>query len=71
MPRLFAAWMVSNGMDLQEKMEFMGRATARGTRTWQRLNDKSPKAQIVEEKTAEETALRAQLTQEITKIFTQ
>ena len=69
--RLFAAWMVSNGMDLQEKMEFMGRATARGTRTWQRLNNMSPKAQIVEEKTAEETALRNQLTQEITKIFTQ
>jgi iron(III) transport system substrate-binding protein len=69
--RLFAAWAVSNGMDLQERLEFMGRATARGTRTWQRLNDMSPKAQIVEEKTAEETALRGQLTKEITKIFTQ
>lgn len=69
--RLFAAWAVSNGMDLQEKMEFMGRATARGTRTWQRLNDLSPKAQIVEEKTAAETRLRGELTKEITKIFTQ
>jgi ABC-type Fe3+ transport system substrate-binding protein len=69
--RLFAAWAVSNGMDLQEKLEFMGRATARGTRTWQRLNDMSPKAQIVEEKTAVETRLRGELTKEITKIFTQ
>ena len=69
--RLFAAWAVSNGMDLQERLEFMGRATARGTLTWQRLNDMSPKAQIVEEKTAEETALRGELTKEITKIFTQ
>ena len=69
--RLFAAWMVSDGMTLQEQLEFMGRATARGTRTWQRLNDVSPKAQVVEEKTAEETALRVQLTKEITRIFTQ
>jgi ABC-type Fe3+ transport system substrate-binding protein len=69
--RLFAAWMVSDGMALQEQLEFMGRATARGTRTWQRLNDMSPKAQVVEEKTAEETALRVQLTKEITNIFTQ
>jgi len=63
--------MVSDGMTIQEQLEFMGRATARGTRTWQRLNDMSPKAQVVEEKTAEETALRVQLTKEITNIFTQ
>jgi len=69
--RLFTAWAVSSGMDIQEKMEFMGRATARGTRTWQRLNDMSPKAQIVEEKTAAETKLRGDLTTDITKIFTQ
>jgi iron(III) transport system substrate-binding protein len=69
--RLFIAWAVSDGMDLQERLEFMGRATARGTRTWQRLNDMSPKAQIVEEKTAAETTLRGELTKEITRIFTQ
>lgn len=68
---LFVAWVVSEGMDLQEKLEFMGRVTARGTRTWQRLNDMSPNAQIVEEKTAKEAALRGELTKEITKIFTQ
>jgi ABC-type Fe3+ transport system substrate-binding protein len=69
--RLFVAWAVSDGMDLQERLEFMGRATARGTRTWQRLNDMSPKAHIVEEKTAAETTLRGELTKEITRIFTQ
>jgi hypothetical protein len=63
--------MVSDGMELQEKLEAMGRATARGTRTWQRLNEMSPNAQIVEEKTADEAALRNRLTKEITKIFTQ
>lgn len=69
--RLFAAWMVSDGMEIQEKLEFMGRATARGTRTWKRLNQLSSQAKIVEEKTAEDAALRLSLTKEISKIFAQ
>jgi iron(III) transport system substrate-binding protein len=70
--RLFAAWLASDeGLQIQEKMEFMGRATARGTRTWQRLNEMSPKTQIVEAKSVDDLALTTQMRKEITKILTQ
>ena len=69
--RLFAAWTVSEGMAIQEKLEYMGRATARGTPTWERLQQLSPNARIVEGRTPEDIALRQSLTDEITKLMAQ
>ena len=69
--RLFAAWMVSDGMELQEKLEFMGRATARGTPTWERLQQYAPNARIVEIKSDEDIQLRNAVSQEIVAIFTE
>jgi ABC-type Fe3+ transport system substrate-binding protein len=69
--RLFAAWVVSEGMPIQEKLEFMGRATARGTATWERLQQLAPNTQIVEGRTAEQIELRLSLTDEITKLMAQ
>jgi iron(III) transport system substrate-binding protein len=69
--RLFAAWLVTEGMPLQEKMEFMGRADARGTPTWERINRFSPQAKIVEVKTVEDGELRTSLAEDITKVFSQ
>jgi hypothetical protein len=50
-------------------MEHMGRATARGTATWERLQQLAPNARIVEGRTPEDIALRQSLTEEITKIM--
>jgi iron(III) transport system substrate-binding protein len=69
--RLFAAWTVSEGMPLQEKLEFMGRATARGTATWDRLQQLAPDAQIVEGRTPEQIELRSRLSDEMTKFMAQ
>lgn len=69
--RLFAAWLVSEGMPLQEKLEFMGRATARGTATWERLQQLAPNTQIVEGRTPEQIDLRLKLTDEMTKLMAQ
>jgi ABC-type Fe3+ transport system substrate-binding protein len=69
--RLFAAWIVSEGMPIQEKLEFMGRATARGTATWERLQQLAPNTKIVEGRTPEEIDLRMRLTDEMTKLMAQ
>ncbi|HEY7060759.1 MAG TPA: extracellular solute-binding protein [Chloroflexota bacterium] len=69
--RLFAAWLVSEAMPLQEKLEYMGRATARGTPTWERLQQLAPNTKIVEGRTPEEIDLRLRLTDEMTKLMAQ
>ena len=69
--RLFAAWVVSEAMPMQEKLEFMGRATARGTPTWERLQQLAPDTKIVEGRTPDDIALRLKITDEMTKLMAQ
>jgi hypothetical protein len=63
--------MVSDeGMQIQEKMEFMGRASP-GTKVRERLDAMSPNAKTAVVKNSEDLAQNAALQREIARIFAQ
>jgi iron(III) transport system substrate-binding protein len=69
--KLFAAWMVTEGMSVQYQLEFMGRATDRGTPTFSRLQELAPNARYVEVKTDEDAEVRQSLSAAMTRLFVQ
>jgi iron(III) transport system substrate-binding protein len=66
--RLFTAWAVTEGMKIQEEMEYIGRVTDPNSFLSQEIKRMAPNAQIVEPRSLKDTALQQEATDAMVKL---
>jgi ABC-type Fe3+ transport system substrate-binding protein len=70
MARLFAAWMVTEGMKIQEEREYLARVTDPSFRLTQRIRAETPNAPLVAAKNLEQVQAENSIREEIIRIWT-